>query len=422
MLRVHSAHRSVAYLPQPQAQEETLTTSTVVFDPFSDDFFNTPYATYRRMRDEAPVYYNEKYDFYALTRHADVAAAMKDPETFSSSRGIDLEMVQSDNPVPPLIIMMDPPDHRRMRSLVNKVFTPRAIECQRQMVVEQVERFLGAADPDRFDVVQDFAALFPVEVITKMLGVPAELRQQVRLLLDKTLEREYGKVEMPQAGIAAGMETGLMYYNIIQDRRADPQADMISDLIAVEIERDGTTAKLDDIEIAGFASMLGGAGAETVTKLLGNAVVTFAEHPDQWQMLLDDRSKIPAAVEELLRWESPAQYLVRYSLKDIELHGITIPAGNPVLLCVGSANRDERAFTDADVFDIDRDRTEAQNIGLGYGVHSCLGAALARMESVIALDKLLDFMPRYEVVQSGLKRVAMTNVIGWHNVPVRVQR
>jgi cytochrome P450 len=213
-----------------------------------------------------------------------------------------------------------------------------------------------------------------------------------------------------------------MYYNIIQDRRADPQADMISDLIAVEIERDGTTAKLDDIEIAGFASMLGGAGAETVTKLLGNAVVTFAEHPDQWQMLLHDRSKIPAAVEELLRWESPAQYLVRYSLKDIELHGITIPAANPVLLCVGSANRDERAFTDADVFDIDRDRTEAQNIGLGYGVHSCLGAALARMESVIALDKLLDFMPRYEVVQSGLKRVAMTNVIGWHNVPVRVQR
>ena len=149
-------------------------------------------------------------------------------------------MVQSDNPVPPLIIMMDPPDHRRMRSLVNKVFTPRAIERQRQMVVEQIDRFLDAADPDRFDVVQDFAALFPVEVITQMLGVPAELRQQVRLLLDKTLEREYGKVEMPEAGVQAGMETGLMYYNIIQDRRADPQDDMISDLIAVEIERDGS--------------------------------------------------------------------------------------------------------------------------------------------------------------------------------------
>jgi cytochrome P450 len=397
-----------------------LTTSKVVFDPFSSDFFNAPFATYHRMRNEEPVYYSENYDFYALTRHADVVAAIKDFETFSSSRGVDLEMVQSGNPVPPLIIMMDPPEHRRMRNLVNKVFTPRAVERQRQLVVEQIDRFLAATNPDEFDVVQDFSALFPVEVITRMLGVPAELRQKVRLLLDKTLEREYGNVATPEEGIQAGIETGLIYYNIIQERRAEPQDDMISDLIAVEVERGGVATKLDDIEIAAFASMLGGAGAETVTKLLGNAVVTFAEHPDQWQMLLDDRSRIPAAVEELLRWEAPAQYLVRYSMKDVELHGTTIPAGNPVLLCLGSANRDERAFTDADTFDINRDRSQAQNLGLGYGTHSCLGAALARMESTVALDKLLDHMPRYAVVQEGLRRVAMTNVIGWSNVPVRV--
>jgi len=372
------------------------------------------------MRNEEPVYYSENYDFYALTRHADVVAAIRDFETFSSSRGVDLEMVQSGNPVPPLIIMMDPPGHRRMRNLVNKVFTPRAVERQRQLVVEQIDRFLAATNPDEFDVVQDFSALFPVEVITSMLGVPAELRQKVRLLLDKMLEREYGNVATPEEGIQAGIETGLIYYNIIQERRADPQDDMISDLIAVEVERGGVATKLDDIEIAAFASMLGGAGAETVTKLLGNAVVTFAEHPDQWQMLLDDRSRIPAAVEELLRWEAPAQYLVRYSMKDVELHGTTIPAGNPVLLCLGSANRDERAFTDADTFDINRDRSQAQNLGLGYGTHSCLGAALARMESTVALDKLLDHMPRYAVVQEGLRRVAMTNVIGWSNVPVRV--
>ncbi|MGB7163803.1 MAG: cytochrome P450 [Mycobacterium sp.] len=397
-----------------------MTTSKVVFDPFSNEFFNSPYATYRRMRDEEPVYYSENYDFYALTRHADVVAAIKDSETFSSSRGVDLEMVQSGNPVPPLISLMDPPEHRRMRNLVNKVFTPRAVERQRQLVVEQIDRFLAGANPDEFDVVQDFSALFPVEVITRMLGVPAELRQKVRLLLDKALEREYGNVATPEEGIQAGIETGLIYYNIVQERRADPQDDMISDLIAVEVERGGVATKLDDIEIAGFASMLGGAGAETVTKLLGNAVVTFAEHPDQWQMLVDDRSRIPAAVEELLRWEAPAQYLVRYSMKDVELHGTTIPAGNPVLLCLGSANRDERAFTDADTFDINRDRSQVQNLGLGYGVHSCLGAALARMESTVALDKLLDHMPRFAVVQEGLKRVAMTNVIGWSNVPVRV--
>jgi cytochrome P450 len=399
-----------------------VTTAHVVFDPFSDDYFNAPFATYRRMRDEAPVYYNSTYDFYALTRHADVAAALKDTAAFSSSRGVDLQMVQSGEPPPPLIIMMDPPDHRRMRGLVNKVFTPRAIERQRQTVMAQIDRFLLAADPENFDVVQDFSALFPVEVITSMLGVPAELRQQVRLLLDKTLEREYGKVEMPESGIAAGIETGLMYYEIIQERRSAPRDDMISDLIAAEIERDGAMTKLDDIEITAFASMLGGAGAETVTKLVGNAIVTFADHPEQWQRLCDDRSLIPDAVEELLRWEAPAQYLVRYSLRDIELHGQTIPAGNPVLLCLGSANRDERAFDDADVFDIARDRGQAQNLGLGYGTHSCLGAALARMESIAALDRLLDFMPRYELDRAGLRRVAMTNVIGWHNVPVRVLR
>ncbi|MCV7175366.1 cytochrome P450 [Mycolicibacterium sphagni] len=399
-----------------------MTTSTVVFDPFSDDFFNSPYDTYRRMRDEAPVYYSEKYDFYALTRHADVSAAMKDHVTYSSARGIDLQMVRSNDPVPPLMIMMDPPDHRRMRSLVNKVFTPRAIERQRQTVVTQIDRFLGAVDPENFDVVQDFSALFPVEVITEMLGVPVELRQKVRLLLDKQLAREYGKVEMPEEGIAAGIETGMMYYEVIQEHRANPQDDMITDLINVELDRDGEMTKLDDIEITGFASLLGGAGAETVTKLVGNAIVTFADHPDQWEMMRNDRSLIPNAVEELLRWEAPAQYLVRYSTRDIALHDNIIPANNPVLLCLGSANRDERAFANADSFDITRGRTEAQNLGLGYGIHSCLGAALARMECVIALDKLLDFMPRFEVDRDRLTRVAMTNVVGWHHAPVRVLR
>jgi len=397
--------------------------SHVVFDPFSEDFFNHPYETYRRMRAEAPVYYSEEYDFYALTRHSDVAAAFKDFETYSSSKGIDLGMVKAGQPVPPLVIMMDPPDHRRMRSLVNKVFTPRAIESQRAMVTEQIDRFLNAVDSAEFDVVHDFSALFPVEVITRMLGVPPENRQQIRLWLDIQLSREYGSFEMSEAGMNAGIETGLFYYNLIKERRATPADDMISRLIAVEVERDdGTMTSLDDVEITGFASLLGGAGAETVTKLIGNAVVTFAKNPDQWQKLLDDRSKIPAAVEELLRFEAPAQYVVRYSMVDVELHGTTIPAGKPVLLVAGSANRDGDAFTDPDTFDIDRDRSEAQNVGLGYGLHSCLGAALARMESAIALDRLLDFMPRYEIIEDGLKRVAMTNVAGWSNVPVRVLR
>ncbi len=174
----------------------------------------------------------------------------------------------------------------------------------------------------------------------------------------------------------------------------------------------------DDVEIAGFANMLGGAGAETVTKLIGNAIVVFAEHLDQWRRLRTDRDKVPAAFEELLRFEGPSQYNVRYSLKEVTLHGRTIPQGSAVMLTNGAANRDERAFPDPDRFDIDRERKVGFNLGFGYGIHSCLGAALARMEGRIALNALLDRLPDFEVDSDGLKRVNMTNVIGWSHVPV----
>ena len=333
-------------------------------------------------------------------------------------------MVRTGQKVPAkMIISLDPPEHRHMRSLVNKVFTPRAITALKAMVTEQIEHYLAAVDPNEFDVVQDFSALFPVEVITRMLGVPADYRQKVRLWIDELLHREPGQIEMSDAGNQAMANSWVMYYELIQRRRAQPQDDMISSLIAAEIEReDGETTRLKGSEIAGFATLLGGAGAETVTKLIGNAATVFARHPEQWQKLLDDRSKIPAAVEELLRYEAPAQYNVRRSMKDVHLHGVTIPAGKPVFLIGGSANRDPDAWTDADVFDIDRDRAEAQNLGFGYGIHSCLGAALARMESVIALEKLLVHMPRYEVLWDRCERVAMQNVAGWSRVPVRVLR
>lgn len=400
-----------------------MTASTeLVFDPFSEEFFNGPWEIYRRMREEAPVYHNAEHDFYALSRHADVAAAFKDHATFSSAYGLDLAMVKSGEPVPmKMIILMDPPEHRKMRSLVNKVFTPRQIAKLEPMVVETIDRCFAAADAEHFDVVQEFAAFFPVEVITRMLGVPEDRRQQVRQWVDTSLHREPGQIEMSPEGMQAIAEAMALYFELIQQRRADPQDDMFTRLVQAEIEReDGQTESLDDFEIAGFATLLGGAGAETVTKLIGNAAVTFARNPEQWQKLLDDRSKIPAAVEELLRYEAPAQYNVRRSMKEVTLHGVTIPAGKPVFLLGGSANRDPEAFTDADAFDIDRDRTEAQNLGFGYGVHSCLGAALARMESAIALQRLLDFMPRYEVLWDQCQRVAMQNVAGWSHVPVRV--
>ncbi|OSC39943.1 cytochrome P450 [Mycobacterium decipiens] len=401
-----------------------MTKSKVIFDPFSEEFFNGAWETYRRMQEEAPVYYSEEYDFYALTRHADVAAGLKDFETYSSAYGIDLSMVRSGQRTQQRsIIFMDPPEHRHMRSLLNKVFTPRAIQSQRQMVTEKIDKYLSAADPDRFDVVADFSGPFPVEVITTMLGVPERHAQQVRHWIDESLHREPGQVEVGQQGMQANIDTAMLYYELVKQRRTKPRDDLFTRLINAEIEReDGQATKLDDIEIAGFATLLGGAGAETVTKLVGNAPVVFARFPEQWQKLLDDHSKIDAAVEELLRYEAPSQYQVRRCMKDVQLHGVTIPAGKPVFLINGAANRDPRAWTDPDKLDIDRDRHQALNLGFGYGIHSCLGAALARMESAIALAKLLDFMPRYEVDWAGCQRVHMQNVAGWRNVPVRVLR
>ncbi|MGV0794236.1 cytochrome P450 [Mycolicibacterium sp. XJ1819] len=398
-----------------------MTKPKLVFNPVAKEYFDNPYEIYRRMRDEAPVYYDEQEDFYALTRHSDVAAAFKDHDAFSSARGCDLAMVRSEEPPHPSIIFMDPPEHRHMRSLLNKAFTPRAIQSQRETVTELVEHYLSKADPDNFDVVQDFSGPFPVEVITRMAGVPEEFRQQVRHWIDISLSREPGQIELSERNMQANIDSGVYYYGLVQERRANPQDDMISRLIAAEIpDDDGNMRKLDDIEITGFATLLGGAGAETVTKLIGSAVVEFARHPDQWQMLLDDRSLIPDAVEELLRYVGPVQYNVRYSVKDVELPSGSVPAYKPVFLMGASANRDPRAFDDGETFDITRDRAQAQNLGLGYGIHSCLGAALARMESAIALEKLLDFMPRYEVDFDGLQRVHMQNVAGYHHVPVKV--
>ncbi|WP_448392555.1 cytochrome P450 [Mycolicibacterium sp. XJ879] len=396
--------------------------ASVEFDPFSRDFFDGAYDTYRRLRDEAPVYYNAKWDFWALTRYEDVTPATKDHETFSSAKGATLDMVKAHDdaiPVPKVIISMDPPEHQKMRRLVSNVFTPRAIAALEDMVRDKVYERIEALNPKSFDVVADFSALFPNEVITTMLGVPKEDRDQIRRWLDLLLERRPGEIAVPREGYEASMNTGLYYYDLVQQRRAAPRDDMISRLIETEIERDGVVEKLTDVDITGFATMLGGAGAETVTKLIGNAMVAFADFPDQWRNLRDDRSKIPAAIEELLRYEAPSQYQVRTATRDVTYYGTTIPKDAAVLLVTGSALRDERMFDDPDRLDIDRDRKMGFNLAFGYGVHSCLGAALARMESRIALNALLDLIPEYEVDRDGLRRVAMSNVCGYANVPVR---
>src|SRR5436190_5034156 len=295
------------------------TTNSPVFDPFSETYFNDPYDLYRRLRDEAPVHHNEAYNFWALARYDDVDAAHRDVETFSSTHGVDLYTLSLD---PELVrffgqmIMMDPPDHQRLRGLVSKVFTPRAVQALEPMVREVIGGFADAiGDRTEFDGVDEFAALFPVEIISRMLGVPEEHRQQVRLWLDEGLHREPGSANPTPEGEAAMLASGTFFFELVGAKRANPTDDMISRLTQAEIERpDGGTTQLTDMEIAGFAGLLGGAGAETVTKLVGNAFVLFAQHPDQWRSIVADRARIPSAVEEVLRYQPPSQYQARFSL------------------------------------------------------------------------------------------------------------
>jgi cytochrome P450 len=397
------------------------TAATVEFDPYSDTFFDDPYETYARLRDEAPVYYNEKYNFYALSRYDDVVAAHKDWKRLSSAHGLDpfmmskpFEEVQAYRS----IIMMDPPSHDRLRGLVSRVFTPKAVTALEPMVREVITHFLDQIEGDEFDAVEQFSAPFPVEIISRMLGVPAADRQQIRHWLDIGLTREKGRMEPPEAAMVAQMESGAYWYALAAERRATPQDDMMSRLTQVTVDRgDGEETGLDDTEIAGFAGLLGGAGAETVTKAVGNAVVLFARHPETWKRVREDPELAPRAVEEVLRILPPSQYQGRFSHADIEFEGGTIPEGYPVLLLTGAATRDPRHFERPDEFDIDRPPSVA--IALGHGVHSCLGAALARMETRIAIEELAKRWVSWEVDKAGLRRVNMSNVAGYSNVPVR---
>jgi cytochrome P450 len=396
-----------------------MTTTAVEFDPFSTTFFDDPYDTYRRLRDEAPVYFNERYGFYALSRFEDVVTAHRDWRGLSSTHGVDLASLTRDIPATPgMIITMDPPEHDRFRALVSRVFTPRAVTALEPMIREVIGGYVDALDGRAaFDAVTDLSGPFPVEVISRMLGVPDGERQQIRAWLDLSLHREPGRIEVTREGVTAMLELAGYFYELAGHKRRHPADDMLTRLTEVSVDRgDGVETTLDDNEIAGFATLLGGAGAETVTKLVGNAVVLFDRHPEQWDALRADPSLVPAAVEEVLRLLPPSQYQGRFSVEDRTYEGGTIPAGHPVLLLTGAATRDPRAFDAPDELRIDRPPTVS--IAFGHGVHSCLGAALARMESRIAIEELARRWRRLEVDRDGLRRVHMSNVAGYSHVPV----
>ncbi|MGZ4755854.1 MAG: cytochrome P450 [Acidimicrobiia bacterium] len=383
------------------------------FDPLSADFFDDPYDTYRWLRDEAPVYYSEHYGFWALSRYEDVVVAHRDWQTFTSTKGITLDQLAEKDIgslVVGSIIFMDPPDHERLRRLVSRVFTPNAVAELEPLVRTLVTKYLDPlVGESSFDLTADFAGPFPVEVISAILGVPEPDRQQIRHWTDEMLHREPGDPKPTQAGMEAGLHQIVYLYELAKEKRRHPTDDMLSGLVQTG---------LSDEEVAAFGGLLAAAGSETVTKLVGGGVVLFDRNPGEWAKTLADPSTLGGAVEEILRYWAPSQYQGRRSTRASEWHGVTIPADEPVLLLTGSANRDDRAYEDPDRFDIGRPLQ--LSVGFGHGIHSCLGAALARLESRVAFEEIGKRWPRYTVQDDGLRRVQMANVAGYSNVPVTI--
>jgi cytochrome P450 len=387
-------------------------------NPFSYQFHEDPYPTYRWLRDQAPLYHNDGLGFYALSRFRDVVAASQDWQTYSSAEGTMVERMDSRLfEITPMMIFLDPPRHDRLRKLVSRAFTPRRVADLEPFIRGTATRLLeGLAARGGGDFVTEFSAPLPMEVIFTMLGVPDGDRRQLRQWMDRALERDHDTPAIPARAIEAMANSSRYWFELLSELRERPNDGLISDLLRAEVETDdGGTTTLTEGEIVGFCSLLGAAGNETVTKLLANAAVLFNRHPQQYAAIRDDHRRIPGAVEEVLRYTSPSQYQGRTVTRTVEWYGQTVPAGARILLLTAAANRDEREFDQADRFDIGRQVPIA--LGFGYGVHFCLGASLARLESRIALEELTRHFPRYAVDEARTVRVHMSNVHGYEHVP-----
>jgi cytochrome P450 len=390
------------------------------WDPFDEDIDTDPYETWRHLRDHAPLYRNDRFDFWALSRFADVEAAHRDPKTFISGRGTVLEQMGPDLAATGMMIFLDPPEHDRLRQLVSRAFTNRRVteleDHIREVCAGYLDPYVGSGG---FDYVQDFGARLPSTIISTLLGVPEADREHVRHLIDTIFHIEPGVGMVNETSFGAQLELNAYFVEQLVDRRRAPRDDMMTGLVDAEIVDDeGARRRLTDQEAADFTNLLVSAGTETVARLLGWAAVVLADHPDQRAELAADPGLLPNAVEELLRFEAPSPVQGRFTTRDVELHGGVVPAGSKVLLLTGSAGRDERVFPDAHRFDVHR-RFE-HHVSFGYGIHFCLGAALARMEGRIALEETLRRFPTWEVDRDKAVRLHTSTVRGYKEVPVIV--
>jgi cytochrome P450 len=386
------------------------------WDPYDTEIDADPHPIWKRMRDEQPVYRNDVYDFWAVSRHDDVAAVHRDHITFTSSRGTVLELMGTDLGDRGSIIFKDPPIHTILRSLVSRAFTPRRMAAMEDTVrgicVDILDAYVG--EPG-FDYVQQFGAQLSSRVICALLGVPEEEREEKRALIDQTMHLEPGIGMVNDISLTAQIQMWEYIDSLAVEREAEPRDDLISVVSHAEITDDeGERRKLTRTEVVDFGSVLLGAGFETVVRLVGNTGVLLAQHPDQRAYLAANPDGIPNAIEELLRYEAPSPVQGRMTTRDVTLHGVTIPQDAKVLMLTGSAGRDDRVFPDPDRLDVRRE--VGQHITFGFGIHFCLGAALARLEGRVALEETLKRWPEWEIDPSRTKRAFTSTVRGYKHV------
>jgi cytochrome P450 len=395
----------------------TQTSSDVYYDPYDLEIDNDPYVVWKRMRDEAPLYYNDRYDFYALTRFEDVEKGLVDWKTYISGKGSVLEMIKANYEVPPgSILFEDPPAHDLHRSLLSRVFTPRRMAAIEPMVREFCARSLDPmVGSGGFDFIRDLGAQMPMRTIGMLLGIPEEDQERIRDRLDEGMQLSEGV--MPDRDQAYENLATDDFSEYIDWRAEHPSDDVMTELLNAEFEDvTGTVRKLSRVEILNYIGLLAGAGNETTTRLIGWTGKVLAENPEQRQELVDDPTLIPNAIEELLRYEAPSPVQARYVTRDVEHYGETVKQGSIVVLINAAANRDEREFPDPDRFDIHRNM--AHHLTFGYGIHFCLGSHLARLEGRVALDEVLKRFPRWEVDWEHAEQAHTSTVRGWQSLPV----
>ncbi len=387
----------------------------VYYDPYNVEINADPYPVYRRLREEAPLYYNDQHDFYALSRFEDVEKGLLNAQTYISGKGGIIELIRADIEMPKgILIFEDPPTHTIHRRLLSRAFAPRRVADLepkiREFCARSLDPFVGS---DRFDFIADLGAQMPMRTIGMLLGIPEADQEAVRDHVDANLRTEAGQ----PMEVKENFVTGEMFADYIDWRAENPSDDIMTELLNAEFEDEtGTRRHLTRSELLTYIEVVAGAGNETTTRLIGWTGKVLAEHPEQRAELVKDPSLIPAAIEELLRFESPAPHVGRYVVRDeVAVHGQTVPAGSIMLFLVGSANRDDRRYPDGDHFDIHR--AIDRHLTFGNGIHLCLGSALARLEGRVALEEVLARFPTWEVDLESARLSPTSTVRGWETLP-----